>query len=147
VAVAVLLCLLAAGASGCGSSKKHAQTPVKTASPLGSLKTCFEKHGYKVDVEPPSVRGTAPREFEFVAVWNLLNPDRIALALTVSKTHEGATGAAAWTRKTNTKIGKGLVRAPVVQFGRVDVLWTTDPGLRDRNDIYGCVRQSRLARS
>jgi hypothetical protein len=142
VVIAVLLCLLGAGAAGCGSSGRHASTPRAAASPLGPLQRCLERHGYKVSAEPPSVRGTAPRAFEFVAVWNLLNPDRVALALTVSKTPAGASRAAVWTRKANKRIGKGVVRAPVVQFGRIDVLWTTDPGPRDTNDIYGCVRQS-----
>lgn len=136
-----MACLFAATVAGCGSSGKHAQTSAAAKSPLGSLRACFEQRGYKVDVEPARVRGTAPKEFEFVAVWNLLNPDRIALALTVSKTREGATRAAAWTRRTNEKIGKGVVHAPVAQFDRINVLWTTDPDQRDKTDIYGCVRQ------
>jgi len=138
--VAVLACPLAAGAAGCGSSPKHA-TPRVPRSPLSSLKTCFERRGYRVDVEPPRVRGTAPPSFEFVAVWNLLNPDRIALAITISKTRSGAARAAAWTRKSNRQIGKGAVRAPVVQFDRINVLWTNDPDARDTHDIYGCVRR------
>jgi hypothetical protein len=105
------------------------------------LKSCFEKRGYSVDVEPANVRGTAPKEFEFVAVWNLLNPNRIALAVTVSKTPVGAKRAQAWTRKTNKRIAKGAVRAPVVRFGRINVLWTTDPDPRDTTGIYGCVRK------
>jgi hypothetical protein len=141
VAVAVLI-LLAGGAAGCGSSSKHVRTSTAARSPLASLQACFRHHGYAVDVEPRRVRGTAPRDFEFVAVWNLLNPDRIALAVTVSKTPRGATRAAAWTRRTNKRIGKGAVTAPVVQFGRLNVLWTADPDPRDKHDIYGCVRQS-----
>lgn len=137
----LLACLLAATLAGCGSSGKHTQTSAAATSPLASLKACFEKRGYKVDVEPPSVRGTAPRAFGFVAVWNLLNPDRIALALTVSKTRSGASRAAAWTRKANERIGKGVVHAPVAQFDRINVLWTTDPDRRDKTAVYGCVRQ------
>jgi hypothetical protein len=138
--VAVVCWLLGAGAAGCGSSGNHT-TSVPPKSTLSSLKSCFERRGYSVDVEPPSVRGTAPPSFEFVAVWNLLNPDRIALAVTVSKTGAGAARAAAWTRRTNKRIGKGVVRAPVVQFDRINVLWTTDPSTRDTHDIYGCVKQ------
>jgi hypothetical protein len=139
----LLACLLVALLAGCGSSSRHAQASAAAPSPLGSLQVCLRKQGYQVSAEPPSVRRTAPRSFEFVAVWNLLNPDRVALALTVSKTRAGASRAAVWTRKANEKIGKGVVHAPVVQFGRIDVLWTTDPGPRDTNDIYRCVRQGR----
>jgi hypothetical protein len=142
VAVALLFCLLGVGAAGCGSSGKRTTTTGAAASPLGSLQRCLEKHGYNVSAEPPSVRGTAPREFEFVAVWNLLNPNRIALALTVSKTPAGASRAAVWTRKSNARIGKGAVHAPVVQFGRINVLWTTDPDARDKSGVYSCVRKS-----
>jgi hypothetical protein len=142
VVVALLVCLLGAGAAGCGSSGTHTTTAGSAPSPLGLLQRCLEKHGYKVSAEPPSVRGTAPREFEFLAVWNLLNPDRIALALTVSRTPAGASRAAVWTRKANARIGKGVVHAPVVRFGRIDVLWTTDPEARDKSGIYGCVRKS-----
>ena len=81
-----------------------------------------------------------------VAVWNLVNPDlnrkRVALAITVSRTRAGASRAAAWLRKTNKRISKGVVRAPVVQFDKLNVLWTTDPATGDTHDIYGCVRQS-----
>jgi hypothetical protein len=140
--LALSICLLGAGAAGCGSSGRHTTTAAVAKSPLPALKSCFERRGYKVDVEPPRVRATAPRSFEFVAVWNLLNPDRIALAVTVSKTHAGAARAAAWLRKTNKRITKGKVRAPVVQFDKLNVLWTTDPATRDTRDIYGCVRQS-----
>ena len=85
--------------------------------------------------------GTAPRRFEFTAVWNVLNPSRIALALTFSRDTAGAELATAWTRRENTKIGKGAVSAPVVRIGRINVLWTAKPGVHDVEDIYGCVRQ------
>jgi len=131
---------------GCGSSGKHTTTSAVVKSPLPSLKSCFERRGYKVDVESPQVRGTAPKEFEFVAVWNLVNPNpnqkRIALAITVSRTRAGAARAAAWLRKSNKRIARGAVRAPVVQFDKLNVLWTTDPATGDTHDIYGCVRQS-----
>jgi hypothetical protein len=146
IVVALLLCLVVAGAAGCGSSGAHTTTSAAAKSPLPSLKSCLERRGYKVDVEPPQVRATAPKAFEFVAVWNLVNPDlnrkRIALAITVSRTRAGAARAAAWLRKTNKRIGKGVVRAPVVQFDKLNVLWTTDPSTGDTRDIYGCVRQS-----
>ena len=136
----VLVCLLAVGAAGCGSSSKHPQTATAQAAGTQSLRLCLRHQGYAISPESARVRGTAPREFEFLAVWNLLNPDRIALALTISKSADGARRAAAWTRKSNAKIGKGVVHAPVVRFGRINVLWTTDPDAADRNAIYGCVR-------
>jgi hypothetical protein len=140
----VLVCLLIGLLAGCGSSGKPTTTAGVSRSPLPSLKSCFERRGYNVDVEPPQVRGTAPKEFEFVAVWNLVNPNkrRIALAITMSRTRAGAARAAAWLRKTNKRIAKGAVHAPVVQFDKLNVLWTTDPDPRDTHDIYGCVRQS-----
>jgi hypothetical protein len=143
----LLLCVVAALLAGCGSSGRHpTTTSAVTKSPLPSLKSCFEKRGYTVAVESAQVRRTAPKEFEFVAVWNLVNPDlnrkRVALAITVSRTRAGASRAAAWLRKTNKRISKGVVRAPVVQFDKLNVLWTTDPATGDTHDIYGCVRQS-----
>jgi hypothetical protein len=129
-------------AAGCGSSKKPAQAPAKTPSPVASLRSCLRRHGYQVTPETADVRGTAPRRFEFLEVWNLLNPNRIALAVTISKTPTGAARAAVWTRQENAKLGKGVVHAPAVQFGRIDVLWTALPNRADRNDIYGCVRAS-----
>lgn len=84
--------------------------------------------------------GTAPRRFDFVAVWNVLNPSRVALALTFSTDVVGAQRAAVWTRHANARIGKGDVRAPVVRIGKTDVLWTSQPGARNANDVYGCVR-------
>ena len=143
---ALLSCLLAVGAAGCGSSGKHAQTTTTTktttAAKYHSLQSCLRRHGYQVSVEPPEVRRTAPRDFEFIAVWNLLNPHRIALAVTISKSADGAARAAVWTRKTNARIGKGVVHAPVARFGRINVLWTAEPDGADRNAIYGCVRGS-----
>jgi hypothetical protein len=142
--VALLVCLLGAGVAGCGSSGKHPTTTAVARSTLPTLKSCFERRGYNVAVESAQVRGTAPKAFEFVAVWNLVNPNgkRIALAITVSRTRAGAARAAAWLRKTNKRIAKGAVNAPVVQFDKLNVLWTTDPDPRDTRDIYGCVRKS-----
>jgi hypothetical protein len=109
---------------------------------LRSLQACLRRHGYKVSAESAAIRGSAPRRFEFVSVWNLLNPNRIALTLAISRTATGAARAAVWTRKANARIGKGVVRAPVAQFGRIDVLWTAAPARRDTSAIYGCVRRS-----
>jgi hypothetical protein len=136
----VLVCLLAVAAAGCGSSSKHARTTTAQAAGMQSLRLCLRRQGYAISPESARVRGTAPRAFEFLAVWNLLNPDRIALAVTISKSANGAKRVAAWTRKTNARIGKGVVHAPVVRFGRINVLWTNDPDAADRNAIYGCVR-------
>jgi hypothetical protein len=134
----VLACLLAAG---CGSSK-HAASPRTTA--LQSLRLCLRGQGYAVSPESATVRATAPRRFEFYAIWNLLNPNRVALAMTFSRTPAGAKRANVWTQKTNDRIGKGKVHAPVVRIGRINVLWTTDPDTADTKSIYGCVRSSSL---
>jgi hypothetical protein len=140
IAVA-LASVFAGGLAGCGaSSGKQATKQSFAQTPIGAMRVCLRKHGYAVSPESAKVRGTAPKEFEFVAVWNLLNPDRIALALTISKTEAGAKRANAWTQKTNDRIGKGVVHAPVVRFGRVNVLWTTEPDPPDESAIYGCVR-------
>jgi hypothetical protein len=141
---AVAACLLAMIVAGCGSGPKRVQAPAhrSTASALMPMRLCFRRHGYSVAPEQPSDLRTAPRRFEFVAVWNLLNPDGIAVAVAVSSSVEGATRAAAWTRNENTKLGRGVVVAPVVQFGKIDVLWTAKPGRRDVQGIYGCVRPS-----
>jgi hypothetical protein len=136
----LLACLLGLGAAACGGSSKKAAS----SSPLQSLRLCLRHHGYAITPEAPAVRGTAPRSFEFVTVWNLLNPDRVALAMTISKTPAGAMRAAIWTRKTNARIAKGAVKAPVVHFGRVNVLWTTEPDAVDKSAIYGCVRASSV---
>ena len=139
---AVLVCLLAAGATGCGSSP----TPAVARSPSGfmTLRLCLRHHGYAVTPESAAVRRTAPRRFEFVAVWNLVNPNpnlkRIALALTISRSSSGAARAAAWVRRENARVGRGVVNAPVVRFGRFTVLWTATPSRADAHDVYGCVR-------
>jgi hypothetical protein len=137
--LAVVVCFLAAG---CGSSETPTPVRSTTVATSGSLQSCLRRHGYEASVEPPAVRRTAPRRFEFVSVWNLLNPDRIALTVTISKTAAGAARAAAWTRKTNARIGRGVVHAPVVRFGRIKVLWTAEPDRGDENAVYGCVRRS-----
>ncbi len=136
---------LVVGAAGCASSgKKAAAGPSARTVKFDALKSCLHDKGYKVMPEPSTVRGTAPRNFEFIGVWNLLNPNRVALALTISKSPVGARRAEVWTRKANDRIGKGVVRAPVVRFGRINVLWTTDPDKIDKDAIYGCVRASSL---
>lgn len=109
-------------------------------SALLPMRLCFRRHGYSVAPDGVSALRTAPADFEFVAVWNLVNPDRVSLAVTISKNADAARRAAVWTRRENAKIGKGLVVAPVAQFGRIDVLWTAKPGPRDVEGIYGCVR-------
>ena len=132
-------CVLAVGLAACGSSHKQ---PPKAPSATSALRLCLRHQGYSISPESATVRATAPKNFEFLEVWNVLNPDRIALALTISRTADGAARAALWTRKTNAKVGKGVVRAPVVRFGRIDVLWTSDPGQADKKAIYGCVRKA-----
>jgi hypothetical protein len=142
IAVAVVG-VLAVSAAGCGSSGEKAAPP----SPYQSLRLCLRHHGYAVTPESATVRATAPSRFEFVAIWQLLNQNpalrRIALTLTISKSATGAAKAAVWTRKENAKLGKGVVKAPVTQFGRYLVLWTAEPGHGDAKDIYGCVRAAR----
>jgi hypothetical protein len=137
---AVLVCVLVVVVGGCGSSGKQAKPP----SPYQSLRLCLRHHGYAVTPESARVRATAPSRFEFVAIWQLLNQNpalrRIALTLTISKSAAGAAKAAVWTRKENAKVGKGVVKAPVTQFGRYLVLWTAEPGRGDAKDVYGCVR-------
>jgi len=44
-----------------------------------------------------------------------------------------------WTRGLNKRLGKGVVAAPVVRFGRIDVLWTAEPNARD---VGGCTAAS-----
>ncbi len=92
--------------------------------------------------ESPADVATAPARFEFTGVWNLLNPARVALALTFSRNTAGAQQAVAWTRRTNAKIGKGAVSAPVVRIGKVAALWTAEPPVRDATDVYGCIRRA-----
>jgi len=136
----VLVCLLVVAAAGCGSSKKQTKPP----SPYLTLRLCLRHRGYAVTPESAKVRGTAPRSFQFVEIWQLLNQDptlrRIALTLAISKSAAGAERGADWARKENAKLGKGVVKAPVARFGRYDVLWTAEPGPGDAKDIYGCVR-------
>ncbi len=141
VGTAALACLLALGAAGCGSSGGGSTTSSRRPAPLVTLRKCLRKAGYGVTAETASDVRTAPKRFKFVAVWNVLNPSRIALALTFSKDAAGARQAAAWTRRLNAKISKGAVSAPVVQVGTIDVLWTAKPGVDDVKDIYGCVRR------
>lgn len=102
---------------------------------------CLGRNGYQVTPESPGDVETAPARFEFTTVWNLLNPSRVALALTFSKSTRGAERAAAWTRRENTKLGRGAVKAPVVRIGRIDALWTATPGAREAKDVYGCIRR------
>jgi hypothetical protein len=104
------------------------------------MRACFVRRGYAVTPDTPEALGTAPARFEFVTVWNLLNPDRIALSVTISRSVAGARRAAAWTTRENEKLGRGVVKAPVVRFGAIDVLWTDAPDRRDTTAIYGCVR-------
>ncbi len=85
--------------------------------------------------------GTAPRRFEFTSVWNVLNPSRVALALTFSRNTDGAKQAASWTRRENSKLGRGAVKAPVIRIGTIDALWTATPGAREAKDVYGCIRK------
>ncbi len=134
-----LVCLLAVSAAGCGSSHP-ATTTVRHAAPYAQLKSCLRGKGYAVTPESAADVRTAPRRFEFTAVWNLLNMSRVALALTFSRDTGGAEQASSWTRRENAKLGRGAVAAPVVRFGRIDVLWTATPGAHDLKDIYGCVR-------
>ncbi|HWB22325.1 MAG TPA: hypothetical protein VG652_05515 [Gaiellaceae bacterium] len=142
-AVAIALaCLLAAIAAGCGSSAKRATTTTRPLSASSRLRSCLQKDGYAASPETAADVRTAPRRFEFDAVWNVINPTRVALALTFSRNVIGAERAAAWTRRTNAKLAKGALSAPVVRIGKIDVLWTSKPGARNRNDVYGCIRQS-----
>jgi hypothetical protein len=93
------------------------------------MRLCLRHHGYAISPESTAVRATAPRRFEFVSVWNLLNLNRVALALTISRT------------------AKGAERAPVVRIGRFDALWTADPGPADKADVYGCMRAAAASSS
>lgn len=136
-----LACFLAVGVAGCGSSGRGATTSARRATPFGPLKTCLRRNGYTLAPESAADVRTAPRRFEFTAVWNVLNPSRVALALTFSRDTGGAEQAAAWTRRENSKVGRGAVSAPVVRIGRIDVLWTANPGVRDAKDVYSCIRR------
>jgi hypothetical protein len=139
-----LVCLLAVSAAGCGSSGHGATTTssVRPATPIDLLKTCLRRDGYTLSPETSADVRTAPRRFEFTAVWNVLNPSRVALALAFSKSTGGAEQGAAWARRTNAKIGRGAVSAPVIRIGKIDVLWTSKPGALNMKDVYGCIRAS-----
>lgn len=139
---ATLICVLTAAAAGCGSSTpKPAQTVSKPhVSALSRVRSCLNRLGYAIGPDTAAALQTAPRRFEFVAVWNLARLKRIQVAITFSRSVEGARLAATWTRKENKKLGKGVVEAPVVRIGKIDVLWTAKPGARQVREIYGCVR-------
>jgi hypothetical protein len=136
-----LACLLAVSAAGCGSSGHGATTSTQAVAPLVSLKSCLQRDGYTLTPESAADLGTAPRRFEFTAVWDVLNPSRVALALTFSRNTAGAKRAVVWTRRTNAKLARGAVSAPVVRIGKVDILWTSKPGARNMKDVYGCIRR------
>jgi hypothetical protein len=143
----ILISLVVTALASCGSSSpKTARTVTTThASELAALtpvRRCFRRRGYGITPDSAQALSTAPRRFDFVAVWNLLNPNRVALAVTFSRSEAAARRAAVWVRKENAKIGKGVVEAPVVQFGKVDVLWTAKPDPPDTRNIYGCVRRA-----
>lgn len=137
-----LVCLLAVGAAGCGSSGRGATTSARPPAPFGSLKTCLSRKGYRSTSETAAAVRTAPRRFEFIAVWNVLKPLKVALALTFSRDTGAAEQAATWTRRENAKIGRGAVSAPVVRIGRIDVLWTGKPAAQYAKEVYGCVKGS-----
>jgi hypothetical protein len=141
VAVALLFVLVAC-AAGCGSSgpKAAAKTGQTVAARRLVLRLCLRKHGYAVSPEPASDLATAPRRFEFVSIWNVLNPNRVALALTFSSDLSGAEQAVVWTQHENAQLGRGAVAAPVVRIGKVNVLWTAKPDPVDVKGIYPCVR-------
>ena len=141
-ALTVVACLLAGCAAGCGSSGAGSTVTSKGAAPSTSLRLCLRHHGYSISPESLADLGTAPRRFDFVAIWQVLNPSRVALALTFSRDTAGAKRAAAWTRRENAKVGRGVVLAPVVRIGKVDVLWTATPGVQNINAVYGCVRRN-----
>jgi hypothetical protein len=138
----VSACLLAVCAAGCGSSGPGSTVTSKGAAPSASLRLCLRHHGYSISPESLADLGTAPRRFDFIAIWQVLNPSRVALALTFSRDTAGAKRAAAWTRRENAKVGRGVVLAPVVRIGKIDVLWTATPGVDNINAVYGCVRQN-----
>jgi hypothetical protein len=143
VATMVLAGLLAVSAAGCGSSSApKVTTSAEPPTPHAALMTCLQRDGYVSTPETPGDVHTAPARFEFTAVWNVLNPSRVALALTFSRNTAGAARAAVWTRRKNIALAKGALSAPVVRIGKIDVLWTSKPGARNMHDVYGCIRQS-----
>lgn len=142
VVAAISLCVCVLCAAGCGSSGRNSTVTSRTAgSPILSLRLCLRRHGYAISPESGSDIATAPRRFEFFAIWNVLNPSRVALALTFSRDSAGAAAAAAWTRRENAALDRGAVAAPVVRIGKVDVLWTAQPGVHDVEGVYPCLRQ------
>jgi hypothetical protein len=142
VVATVSLCVCVLCAAGCGSAGRKPTVASTTAtSPILSLRLCLRHHGYAISPEPVSDIATAPRRFKFFAIWNVLNPSRVALALTFSRDTAGAVAAATWTRRENAALDRGAVAAPVVRFGKVDVLWTAQPGVHDAAGVYPCVRQ------
>jgi hypothetical protein len=141
----VLICLLVLALAACGSSSHKAAEAITTAraSEVAALlptRLCFRKRGYSITPDSAAALKTAPRNFDFVTVWNLVNPNRVALAVTFSRSLAGARRAEVWVRKAHKRIGKGLVEAPVVRFGKVNVLWTAKPDPPDTRNIYGCIR-------
>ena len=145
-----LVFVLAAVSAGCGSSSHgSARTTTQTtathateASKLAALEYCLRQNGYIVTPDSPAALKTAPRRFEFIAVWNLQNPNRVPVSVAISRSLAGATRAAKWTRKFNAKLGRGAVKAPVVQLDTIDVLWTMEPRPPDRRNVYSCVIRS-----
>lgn len=143
--LAVSLLLATVALTGCGSSGNGKPKAKASVSPVTVLKRCLRAQGYTVEPESPEDVHTAPRRFAFVSVWNLVQPANFTLALTISKSTHGAAEAVVWTRAENAKIGKGVVRAPVVQFGKIDLLWTAVPNARDVREVDGCVRPGARA--
>jgi hypothetical protein len=145
VAAVALVCLLAVSMAGCGSSHQAAKAPAPKPpapkpAPFALLESCLESHGYAVTPESPAEVETAPARFQFTGVWNVVNPSRVTFALTFSRKLSGAKQAVAWTRRTNAKVGRSVVAAPVVRIGLIDVLWTATPGIANTTDVYNCIR-------
>jgi hypothetical protein len=136
-----ILVVAALCVAGCGSGTARPKASATGAADL-ALRKCFRARGYAISPESAQARGTAPRRFEFVTVWNLVKPVSISFALTISKTTRAAEAAAVWVRGENAKLGRGAVLAPVVRFGKVDVLWTAEPRPQDARTVYGCLRPS-----
>lgn len=138
--------LASAGLAACGSSPVHAKAKTSPReSPIAALSRCLQARGYAVDPESLENVETAPRRFEFLEVWNLEQSAHISFALTISKSVQGAAQALVWTRAENAKLDRGAVAAPVVRFGKVDVLWTAAPRHRDTALVYGCLRSPARA--
>jgi hypothetical protein len=145
-AALALVCLFAVSAAGCGSSHHAAKPPAPKPpapkpAPFASLESCLESHGYAVTPESPADVATAPARFQFTGVWNVVNPSRVAFALTFSRSLTGAKQAVVWTRRSNAKMGRSVVAAPVVRVGLIDVLWTATPGTANTTDVYSCIRR------